>query len=75
MSRKHTIQPFTLIKTNLETKILKKYYEDLRESKTYLFLSEITNMPGHCMIFDMKTERILGPYHVENFRICTEEEV
>ena len=70
-----SIKPFTLVKTTIDKETLKKHYENLKENRTYLFLDVIKNMPGHCMVFDMKTERIHGPFHCEDFRVCTEEEV
>jgi hypothetical protein len=32
-----------------------------------IFLGEIPNMPGHCIVFDLKTGRMFAPYHTENF--------
>ena len=69
------IKPFTLVKVAIDKEILKKHYENLKAERIYLFLDTIKNMTGHCMVFDMKTERIHGPFHCENFRECTPEEV
>ena len=70
------IAPFTLVRTTFDKLTLEKYYKkELKIDKNYLFLSEITNMPGHCMLFDLDRERILGPFHCNEFRVCTEEEI
>ena len=70
------IAPFTVVRTTIGKEAIKKYYSrELREDKNYLFLSEISNQPGHCMIYDIQRERILGPYHCVEFRICTEGEI
>lgn len=70
------IKPFTLVRTTFDKLTLEKYYKkELKVDRNYLFLSEITNMLGHCMLFDLERERILGPFHTNEFRVCTEEEV
>lgn len=40
-----------------------------------IFLGEIVNMPGHCVLLDPRTNKIHSCYHTENFRECTEEEI
>jgi hypothetical protein len=39
-----------------------------------LFLGEIANMPGHCIVVDRKGKVWWG-YHTENFRELTMEEM
>jgi hypothetical protein len=38
-----------------------------KPAKAYLFLGEIPNMPGHCVVADIKTGRLLTGYHTSNF--------
>ena len=33
----------------------------------YVFLGEIPNMPGHCVVIDHKTGQVHSGYHTENF--------
>ena len=40
----------------------------------YIFLGEIPNMPGHCVVVDHQTGRIHSGYHVENFVEIPEDE-
>jgi hypothetical protein len=40
----------------------------LRQGRQYLFIGEIVNMPGHCVVADLKTGRLHSGYHTENFR-------
>ena len=41
----------------------------------FLFMGEIANCPGHCFIYDLKKQKMLGAYHVEDFIELTEDEV
>lgn len=41
---------------------------------SYIYLGEIVNMPGHCIVAD-KAGRVYYGYHVENFVELTEDEV
>ena len=42
---------------------------------TYVFIGEIANMLGHCVVADHKTGKIYSGYHTENFIELSEEEV
>jgi hypothetical protein len=33
----------------------------------YVFLGDIPNMPGHCVVVDHRTGQIYSGYHTENF--------
>ncbi len=35
--------------------------------KHYVFLGEIPNMPGHCIVLHLTTGRALSPYHTCDF--------
>lgn len=69
------IKPYTLVRWNVPDDIMFVYYSPYSKNENFLFISEITNMPGHCMLLDLATRDLIGPYHTDNFRICTEEEV
>lgn len=45
------------------------------ENQVLLFLGEIPNMKGHCVVVDNKTGQLYSGYHTEDFRELTEEEV
>jgi hypothetical protein len=45
-----------------------------KKGQSYLFLGEITNMPGHCALAD-KFGHIHFGYHTDNFVELTEDEV
>ena len=38
-----------------------------RASRAYVFLGEIPNMPGHCVVADTQSGRIFSGYHTEQF--------
>jgi hypothetical protein len=48
-----------------------------REGINYIFMGEIPNMPGHCIILDPHTGRgkFHTGYHTENFREAREDEL
>lgn len=44
------------------------------EDKFFIYLGEIPNMLGHCVVIGMKSERIFMGYHIDDFRLPTEDE-
>ncbi len=40
-----------------------------------LFLGDIPNMPGHCVLLDHRTNKIHATWHTDSFVELTEEEV
>ena len=52
-----------------------KYFrEKFPEGKLFVFLGEIKQAPGHCILTDLSTGLIIGMYHTSNFREATEDE-
>lgn len=51
-----------------------KYYKDVFEGKLFIFLGEIKQCPGHCILTDLQNGKIIGMYHTDNFREATEDE-
>lgn len=39
-----------------------------------IFLGEIPNMEGHCIVIDNATGKFYSGYHTENFRELTDDE-
>lgn len=72
--RVKVIPPYTLVRWDVSNEIMDQYYSKYSKNENFIFISEITNMPGHCMLFDFATRELIGPYHTDNFRICTDEE-
>jgi hypothetical protein len=58
---------------DLARELREKY--PFREDGVYVFLGEIPNMPGHCVVADHKNGRIYAGYHIENFIEIPEEDV
>ena len=50
------------------------YYKEFFEGKLFIYLGEVKQCPGHCIISDLRDGKILGLYHTSNFREATEEE-
>ena len=78
MSNNKKIRPYTLCKfnpTNLSPKEIKLYEYDFKVGQVVLFVSEIANMPGHCVIVDIEDEKIYVNYHTSDFTELNEEEI
>lgn len=45
-----------------------------RTGRVYVFLGEIPNMPGHCLVADERTGRLYSGYHSDLFVELTEHE-
>ena len=41
----------------------------------YVFLGEIPNMPGHCVVADHGTGRVFSGYHTEGFAELSPDDV
>lgn len=52
-----------------------KYYKETFDGKLFVFLGEIKQCPGHCILVDLKDGKIVGMYHTDNFREATDNEV
>lgn len=46
-----------------------------RRGIVYIFVGEIPNMPGHCVVVNRKTGKIYSGYHIENFVELEEDEL
>ncbi len=55
-------------------KVFKRFDLKTREG-VYIYIGDIAQMPGHCIVLDYKTERIISGYHTDNFIELTEDEV
>lgn len=51
----------------------KKYYKK-HENKRYIYLGEIYQCLGHCILLDVESGKVESMYHTNNFRQLTEEE-
>lgn len=40
----------------------------------YVFLGEIPNMPGHCVVVDHRSGKVFSGYHTENFAEIPDDE-
>ena len=43
--------------------------------KCFVFLCEIRNAPGHCVLVALDDQKIITMRHIDNFREATDEEV
>ena len=49
-------------------------YAQIFNEEAYIFMGEITNMPGHCILLSPNGNTKIG-YHTENFIELSEDEV
>src|SRR5262245_42379710 len=61
------------LRPSLETRERKAL--PFKEGVAYLFLGEIRNMPGHCVVADLKTGRLWTGYHTDTFVEIPKDEV
>jgi len=66
---------FPLVKFDFDD-MPKKYHHLYKKfkNKVFVLLCEIEQMPGHCVICEMKTGKIYCAYHTENFIKLTDDE-
>jgi len=50
-------------------------YKPFKNDTMFIYLGEIPNMPGHCVVIGHGSGKVYSGYHIENFRIPTEEEI
>jgi len=56
--------------------MIKEYEYPFKKSKIYVFLGEIVNMQGHCVVVEYKANHtVYSGYHTDNFVELSEEEV
>jgi hypothetical protein len=51
-----------------------KYFKHL-EDRQFIYLGDIVQSPGHCILIDMEDGHIEVMHHTDNFRVLTEDEV
>ena len=70
-----SIKQNTFVVFNRESctkKDYKKYFKKIFDKKVFVYLGEIEQAPGHCILADLDTGKIIGLYHVDNFRKATD---
>lgn len=69
------IRPLSLVKFDFSsvTPLYRKVYS-FKENDRYIFLGEIPNMPGHCVVIEYNKGKIYSGYHTSNFIELSEEE-
>ncbi len=51
-----------------------RYYKETFHERLFVYLGEVKQAKGHCILADLKSGMIIGLYHTENFREATEDE-
>ncbi len=66
---------FSFVKINIKT-LPKRYHSKgpFEADNHYIFVSEIPNMPGHCIVLDKLSGKIYVGYHTDNFIELSDEE-
>lgn len=65
-----TIQQYSLVRFTAPKEHADKY--DFKVGQQFVFLGEIPNMPGHCVVADVESGRIHSGYHIENFEVMND---
>ena len=61
-------------KKSCTEELYNQHFKEYFEGKLFVYLGEIPQTPGHCILSDLKTGKIEGLWHTSNFREATEEE-
>jgi hypothetical protein len=72
------IRPLAFVKIDINSMpktIYDDYYKETLGESLYIFLGEVPNCKGHCILADLSTGKFIGMYHTDNFREATEDEV
>ena len=71
MARKLSLVKFDF--TGLNEEQIKGYKKVFKED-CYVFVGEIVNMRGHCVVVSHKTGKVISGYHTDNFIELREDE-
>ncbi len=65
---------YSLVKFNYEDiPVDYRFSYPFKPDRPYVFLGEIPNMPGHCVVAEHPKGIIYSGYHIENFVELTED--
>ena len=70
------MKPMTLCKFNY--KDLPSSYHSMypfTEKDNFIYLGDIENMVGHCVVIETKSGRVFSGYHTEQFIELTDDEI
>lgn len=75
-ARRRKPRPTSLVRFDFDS-LPRSYYRryPFRHGATYVFLGEIADMSGHCVVADAKTGRVYAGYHTESFAEIPRDEV
>ena len=65
----------SLVKCTLSEEKIREFQYPFNGNIKYVFLGEIINMPGHCVVADYNDGMIFSGYHTDDFVELTESEV
>ena len=72
------MKPNTLVKfdyTNVPSEVHHYYLKIFDFNEAFLYMGDISQMDGHCVLCSLKTGKILTGYNTENFIALTEDEL
>ncbi len=78
MKKKHKtdIEPLSLVKFDFALMPIdfhKKY--PFTENDRFVYLGDILQMPGHCVVVRLKDNHVFTCYHTDEFKVLTDDEV
>jgi hypothetical protein len=73
-NKKFEINSFVVFdEDSCSKEIYEKYYKDkFPLNKVFVYLGEIQQAKGHCILGDLSTGTITGIHHIENFKLQEE---
>jgi hypothetical protein len=70
--KKSKLKPFTWVKYDIPKGYDKSY--PFERNELLLFLNEISNMPGHCVLANREGKLLIG-YHTDELILAKEDEI
>ena len=61
------IEPLALVEFRVDEESAGKY--DFKNGQLFVYMGEIPNMPGHCVVADYLTGKVSCGYHIDNFTV------
>lgn len=75
--QQHTVEVYTLVKfdyESLDAEYYKYYLDKFPVNEVFVFIGELKQMPGHCVVCNYRTGKIISGYHTADFVPLTEDD-
>ncbi len=71
---KQLFKPLTMVKVSENCGESKHYDKIFGKNAVFIYMGDIVQMPGHCVLIRVPDDKLFTCYHTDTFRALTEEE-